>query len=440
MTMRPRDDKDRGDRKVRAPQRSIRGGPRAPAPPRTARETTSAPDEGRRRSLSALQPPTQQSGDQAVAEVLFEALVLASEDDADTLTHGFHSYPARLHPSIASLLIDRFADPSSRIVDPFCGSGTVLIEARRRGLPSWGVDLNPVALRVAEVKAEVRTPASLALFAGALEEVVERSKERVRDKAESRAPLTKEQADRFEHHVLRELGGLWKEIGGVNDEADRRAMFVVLSAILVKVSKQRADTDVRDRGAAPTAQGRRMGRFIPTEIFHKKGKELIERWESLAFAAKDGPAPRLSLDDARSLPRILTKPATLIVTSPPYAGTYDYAEHHALRAPWLGVTLEGIQRGEIGARRSLVAAGAAARWDEQVLEVLRALGGALDAKGLAVLIVGDGQLGGTRVPAEEQLARLAPAAKLRVIATASAPRLDWRGGADRREHLVALAH
>lgn len=383
-----------------------------------------------------MKPPTRQSGDPAVAEVLFEALILASEDDPDTLTHGFHSYPARLHPSIASLLIDRFADPSSRIVDPFCGSGTVLVEARRRGLPAWGVDLNPVALRVAEVKADVRTPESIARFAATLEEVVERSKERVREKAESRAPLTKEQADRFEHHVLRELGGLWKEIGGAHDESDRRALFVVLSAILVKVSKQRADTDARDRGSQ---QGRRMGRFIPTEIFHKKGKELIERWEALAFASKDGPAPRLTLDDARSLPRILSKPATLIVSSPPYAGTYDYAEHHALRAPWLGVTLDAIQHGEIGARRSLVAAGAAARWDEQVLEVLRALANALDPHGLAVLVVGDGQLGNTRVPAAEQLARLAPAAKLRVIATASAPRLDWRGGADREEHLVALA-
>jgi hypothetical protein len=367
---------------------------------------------------------------------LFEALVRASEDDADTLTHGFHSYPARLHPSIPSLLIDRFADAAGRIVDPFCGSGTVLVEARRRGLPSWGVDLNPVALRVAEVKTDVRSRESIARFTGTLDTVVELAKERVRAKSQARAPLTKEQAARFEGHVLRELAGLHKEIGGVDDERDRRALFVALSAILVKVSKQRSDTDERERGAFST---RRMGRFIPTEIFHKKGQELIGRWESLAAASQEGPAPRLTLDDARHLPRILPKKATLIITSPPYAGTYDYAEHHALRAPWLGVTLDAIHEGEIGARRSLVAAGAVARWDEQVLDVLSALSISLERDGMALLVVGDGHVGGTRVPADAQLLRLAPVAKLRVIATASAPRLDWRGGADRCEHLVALA-
>lgn len=412
-------------------------------PPRHAR-APEAPRRDEKRALSGIQPPTSKSGDEALSEVLFEALVAAAEDDPDTHTHGFHSYPARMHPSIASVLLDRLARPASskggdgsRVVDPFCGSGTVLVEARLRGLPSWGVDLNPVALRVAEVKTQVRTREELQRFAHAAAHVVEQSKERVRAKIDARAPLTKEQAARFEGHVLKELAGLHKEIGAVENEADRRALFVVMSAILVKVSKQRSDTRAdQDKG------GRRMGRFIPTEIFEQKAQELVERWSSLAESAHpNGPAPMLTLDDARNLPRVLTKPADLIITSPPYAGTYDYAEHHALRAPWLGVSLDRIVKDELGSRRTLTAAGAVERWDEQVRDMLRALAGALDKdEGLAVLVVGDGEIGNKRIKADEQVARLLDDARapLRIVATASAPRLDWRGGADRQEHLVAL--
>ena len=39
--------------------------------------------------------------------------------------------------------------------DPFCGSGTTLLEARLNGLVSYGCDLNPLAAKVAGVKVNV---------------------------------------------------------------------------------------------------------------------------------------------------------------------------------------------------------------------------------------------------------------------------------------------
>jgi len=38
------------------------------------------------------------------------------------------------------------------VLDPFCGSGTVLVEAKRRGLESWGIDINPLARLIAKAK------------------------------------------------------------------------------------------------------------------------------------------------------------------------------------------------------------------------------------------------------------------------------------------------
>jgi len=364
--------------------------------------------------------------------VLFEALALASQQPADALTHGFHSYPARMHRAIASHLLDKLARPTDRVADPFCGSGTVLVEAERRGLRSMGIDLNPLALRIAEVKTDRRDAPGRARFSDALRSVADASRERVRARAESRAPLTRAQASSFEPHVLRELAGLREEIVSVAHEADRRALEIVLSAILTKVSRRRGDTDDRQTP-------KRMGRFIPTDIFDRKGQELVERWAALDAACPAvSCAPILRLDDARDLPRITgSEHVDLAVSSPPYAGTYDYSSHHALRLPWLGLQASRLERDEIGARRS-VARGGRATWERELVAVLRALASALTGSGLAVLLTGDGQAGKDRIDALAELRQLAPAAGLELVAWAGAPRPDWLGGRPRAEHLVAL--
>src|SRR3954462_15823812 len=91
------------------------------------------------------------------AEALVAALRAPHIDHeiADSLTHPLHSYPARLHPATARLLVELVgagAKAGAPIVDPFCGSGTVLVEARANGLRAIGSDLNPLAVLVARAK------------------------------------------------------------------------------------------------------------------------------------------------------------------------------------------------------------------------------------------------------------------------------------------------
>jgi hypothetical protein len=73
--------------------------------------------------------------------------------DADTKegTHVIHSYPAMMIPHVARGLIDRLRalkPDAQTLLDPFCGAGTVLVEAAHQGLAPWGNDLNPLALRM----------------------------------------------------------------------------------------------------------------------------------------------------------------------------------------------------------------------------------------------------------------------------------------------------
>ena len=68
-------------------------------------------------------------------------------------THGFHQYPARMHPEIAKRMIAKYAPKSKHVVfDPFMGSGGVLVEAKVHGNNSIGIDINPFAVLLSKVK------------------------------------------------------------------------------------------------------------------------------------------------------------------------------------------------------------------------------------------------------------------------------------------------
>lgn len=364
------------------------------------------------------------------------ALEASDSDETRDLTHGFHTYPARMHPRLARELIARFAAAGDVVLDPFCGSGTVLVEALVAGCRPQGVDLNPLALRISEVQCALRGPGARSRFERALVQVAAASEARVRSRARARIPLSREQGHVFQPHVLFELAGLWQEIEALPHEADRRALGIVFSSLLVKFSRLRADT------SADTVD-KRIRKGLPTEFFVRKGQELALRWEALADAApRDAFEARLLLGDARELPHLLGPrfEADLILSSPPYGGTYDYADQHALRNAWFGLDVQEFERGEIGARRSLSrGAGGLARWDEQLLAVLRAMRNVLAPGGRVLLWLGDAEISGQRVPADEQVAALAPRAALTLEACAAQPRIDARGGSDRHERLLLLA-
>src|ERR1044072_5128990 len=68
------------------------------------------------------------------------------------LTHGFDSYPAKMIPHMARFLIKEISKPGETILDPFCGSGAVLLESVLNGRNALGVDSNSMAIALAMAK------------------------------------------------------------------------------------------------------------------------------------------------------------------------------------------------------------------------------------------------------------------------------------------------
>lgn len=73
------------------------------------------------------------------------------------LTHGLHRYKGKFYPQLAKALINlsRVERPSGLIVDPFGGSGTVLLESVINGYDALSLDCNPLAVAVARAKVEI---------------------------------------------------------------------------------------------------------------------------------------------------------------------------------------------------------------------------------------------------------------------------------------------
>ena len=74
------------------------------------------------------------------------------EANTKTLTHCFHSYPAMMIPQIAARLIEKYGKNASLLFDPYCGTGTSLVEANVRNINAFGTDLNPLARLIAKAK------------------------------------------------------------------------------------------------------------------------------------------------------------------------------------------------------------------------------------------------------------------------------------------------
>lgn len=78
--------------------------------------------------------------------------------DIHYMTHGLHIYPARMIPQIARRLIERYSCVGDIVLDPFCGSGGVLVESMLTGRNAVGIDINPLACLLARVKSTPLNP------------------------------------------------------------------------------------------------------------------------------------------------------------------------------------------------------------------------------------------------------------------------------------------
>ena len=395
-----------------------------------------------RRSLTNVGGAVELTGsDEVERAALTHALDVAPEEGARAHVHAFHSYPARLHAVTARRLLEGLSPRGGRILDPFCGSGTVLVEARLAGRRAAGIDANPLAIELTWLKTRGASESERTALGDGARIVAEHADQRRERKAGATHRYGREDAALFEPHVLMELDGLRAGLGKIRHDFARRSLRLVLSAILVKVSRRTGDTS---QDTVP----RRLSAGFTTKLFYRKAEELtrlLAEFTALVPRQSAEP-PSVRLGDARQMEGVDRASIDLVLTSPPYPGNYDYLAHHALRLRWLGLDAEAFAKIELGARRHLAKlpeAAARTRWSSELGEVLRAVTRVLAPKGRLVLVIADSVIGRHPIYADDLVREIAPAVGLEVGVVGSqirphfhAPTARAFDRRPRREHAI----
>lgn len=242
------------------------------------------------------------------------------------LTHGYYTYPAKFIPQLAARLIRELSTPGETVADPFMGSGTTLIEALVQARRAVGVDINPVAHLVARVKATPISPAVLAA------EYARLAADLAGERRATLVPANARIDYWFPPAQKNELGIILARLAEIDDAAQREFFLVAFAQILKTCSiwlqkSVKPTRDPRKTPAEPRAAFLRQVRFML--------KQNAEFWNLLAPSVRGALEAYRVIEcaDARALPA-RAGTVSLIVTSPPYVTSYEYADLHQLTALW----------------------------------------------------------------------------------------------------------
>lgn len=290
-----------------------------------------------RRALSQWHGPVTQRGDRAA----FTLLRCAMEAPIDSLrlSHEFHVYPARLPSSLARTILAT-AEAGQTVLDPFCGSGTTLVEARVRGCRAIGRDINPLATRLARLKTSAWPRPRLQTLRQSAARATIHARSILEDR--SATPPPESARSDFSPHVAWELAAL---LDALVSEPESEALLLCFSSILVKLSRH-----------AGTTSRQEVEKRIPTgralRVFLDRVQELAARLEAFTRALPSGvPEADIALGDARTLTGIAPESVDLVLTSPPYAGQISYTRASEISRTWLSLDEPKDEMGERGGRR-----------------------------------------------------------------------------------------
>lgn len=275
-------------------------------------------------------------------------------DQSDSLFSSLHFHPGRFISQIPAALIGRFTVPGSIILDPYCGSGTTLVEAQRLGRQAIGIDINPIAALISSAKTKpVRAVRIRALLNSHIQRLLSQSLENsvVIGTNIDNIPASVQLAKWYHPHTGAELVFIWKYIQGCKGTG-RQLLDFCFSTILMS-----ACSETRHWGYVCDNTRPLNYKYVDAfALFESTVLQLIKAYEDRDNSLLEGqklPLPSVTVikNDAVHALRTLSKNTVdLVVTSPPYYGVIDYVKAQRLGMEWSGLSIEVARQQETGAR------------------------------------------------------------------------------------------
>ncbi|HCG9188127.1 DNA methyltransferase [Vibrio parahaemolyticus] len=274
---------------------------------------------------------------------------------SDSYTHYIHSYPAKLIKHIPIFFLNSkilLPERKSLVLDPFCGSGTVLLESLLAGHSAIGCDANPLARLIAKVKTTRleseelhKIKASIIMKANRFRKVV---------------PLNVVNVEHwFSESTINQLSKLYRAINEICTGKELEFFLATFSSIVKKVSYADPNLSVPvkikpEKYVNDVVKERLSNKLIELKnvdvisLFSSQSDKNIHRVSLLDSVTNDDVTAEVVSDDARKITKKLDRNADLldsnsvdlIVTSPPYAGAQKYIRSSSLSLGWLGLCEE----------------------------------------------------------------------------------------------------
>jgi hypothetical protein len=335
--------------------------------------------------------------------------------DANTayLTHTIHPYPAKFIPQIPNTLIQELSSVGETVLDPFCGSGTTLVEALRLGRHCVGVDASPLACLISRAKTTRLTEGQSQTLFVLIQEFADLSTQAASDMlplfpdligsvSPIALPVPRNVSDWFEPHVMDELAAIRERCLQIESLIVRELALTAFSSIIVAVSRQDSDTRYvrRDKKIKPGDTLLRFSRALQaiTQRAIEFTSEVDARWHARVHQANTLEGPDVG-------------PVDLVVCSPPYPNAYSYHLYHRTRMLWLGMDQPRFKREEIGSHRKYSRKGPGAATSDtfrcELATILSWISRHLRWGRHACFVIGDSVIAGQKIRNDEMLIEVA---------------------------------
>ena len=248
--------------------------------------------------------------------------------------HSMHyivPYQACFAPQIPRFFIQNYSKPGDRVLDPFCGRCTTVLEANQLGRIGFGVDISPLGLEIAKAK---QKNVKLIEVINRLKEI-DFSKDRTEGYEDFKYiyhPKTYSQLLNIRDQLKgTPVDNLIKAIilGRLHGHSD--AFFSVWTFNVISLSKDRIKKQSQSRGIKPEF------RDIAPRII-KKAKEVLKDH------IKEQPQSKLWRADTKDMYFIDSDSIDLIITSPPFLNVINYIDDNWLRFWFLGFDREQLRK------------------------------------------------------------------------------------------------
>lgn len=273
------------------------------------------------------------------------------------LTHCFHNYPAMMIPQIAGRLIDNYGKKNDVLFDPYCGTGTSVVEANLRGINTISTDINPLARLITKAKSTIIPLQVLDLYLRDFNDFIFQYKFGIKNEAVSIQEF--QNIDFwFTLQVKKDLAILESYIKKIEDENVINFFKVAFSETIRETSltKNSEFKLVRMKGTQLEKFSPDVFAIFERKIFRNRNgmKDFIEKVKT----QKNNQV--CNFDTINDIPKKIIKDESidLIVTSPPYGDsktTVAYGQFSRLSNQWLGLEdASQVDNNLMGGRRAKV--------------------------------------------------------------------------------------